>query len=220
MHSTRLAAQTQTWVRRRGLQEPNWQKKHSSGRGSPALRCPPSGTHNRMIHRRLLSAFAPHAGAHTCNRTHHQGPCMKLHSTCFSMRAGAQGAHATSCHNMCFAVETRMEAARPSNLPYGTRACKTASLCPPVVGAPVGEHHCSATHSKQAVGDEHGALIAKVPILCDVLSAQHQAILVGVHLHRWDTSYIRLCRKSSHQSAPLCKVMRYNGNESTRVGRP
>ena len=83
------------------------------------------------------------------------------------------------------------------------KSTQEASLGPPVISAPVGEHHGSAAHPEQAVGDEHGALIAKVPVLCDVLSAQHQAILVGVHLHRWDTSYVRLCSTPPHHPALL-----------------
>ncbi len=53
----------------------------------------------------------------------------------------------------------------------------------PVVGTLVGEHHGSTDHPKQAVGDEHRTLVAKVPVLCDVLSAEYQAVLIGVHLH-------------------------------------
>ena len=49
---------------------------------------------------------------------------------------------------------------------------------------PVGQQHCSSTHSKQAVWNEHGALIAEVPILGNVLSTDNQCPAVWIHLHR------------------------------------
>mmetsp|Transcript_11281 Transcript_11281/g.33912 ORF Transcript_11281/g.33912 Transcript_11281/m.33912 type:complete len:200 (-) Transcript_11281:545-1144(-) len=46
----------------------------------------------------------------------------------------------------------------------------------------VGEHHGSASDAEEAVGDEHGALLAKIPVLSDVLRAHHQRCAVRVHL--------------------------------------
>lgn len=39
---------------------------------------------------------------------------------------------------------------------------------------PVRQYNASAANSEEAVGYKHGALLAKVPILCDVLRAHHQ----------------------------------------------
>ena len=50
------------------------------------------------------------------------------------------------------------------------------------VGALVGEQHGGAAHAEQAVGDEHGAVVAKVPVLRDVLSGDDQRGAVGVYL--------------------------------------
>ncbi len=53
---------------------------------------------------------------------------------------------------------------------------------PPAI--PVAQQYGSTTHSEQAVGNQHGPLITKVPILCDVLSAHHQTPRIGVHLQQ------------------------------------
>ena len=47
---------------------------------------------------------------------------------------------------------------------------------------PVGEQAGGATDAEQAVGDEHGALVAKVPVLCDVLSGHNDRQRVRVPL--------------------------------------
>ena len=57
-----------------------------------------------------------------------------------------------------------------------------SSLCCPIVSVPIGQHHCSTANSEQAIGDKHGALIPKVPVLRDVLCTHHQAVLIRVHL--------------------------------------
>jgi len=46
----------------------------------------------------------------------------------------------------------------------------------------VGQKQGRSAHPEQAVGDEHGALIAKVPVLSDVLSAHHKCPTARVHL--------------------------------------
>lgn len=38
------------------------------------------------------------------------------------------------------------------------------------------------THAKEAIGDKHGSIVAKVPVKGDVLHAHHQGIGVGMHL--------------------------------------
>ena len=53
----------------------------------------------------------------------------------------------------------------------------------PPVAAPIGEHQRGAAHAEQAVGYEHGLVVAKVPVLRDVLRRHHQCSAVGVHLH-------------------------------------
>ena len=47
---------------------------------------------------------------------------------------------------------------------------------------PVGEQAGGATDAEQAVGDEHGALVAKVPVLCDVFSGHDDRQRVRVPL--------------------------------------
>ena len=46
----------------------------------------------------------------------------------------------------------------------------------------VAEQHAGAPDAEEAVGDEHGALVAEVPVLGDVLSADDNGIAVGVDL--------------------------------------
>ena len=57
-----------------------------------------------------------------------------------------------------------------------------AALGAPVVGGLVGEQHGGPAHTEEAVWNEHRALVAKVPVLRDVLRAHHYAVLVWVHL--------------------------------------
>ena len=45
----------------------------------------------------------------------------------------------------------------------------------------------STTNSKQAIWDEHGTLIAKVPVLCDVLCTHNQSPTARVNLHSYST---------------------------------
>ena len=49
-------------------------------------------------------------------------------------------------------------------------------------GKPVGENDGGATDAEQAVGDEHGALVAKVPVLGDVFCADDQGSAARVDL--------------------------------------
>ena len=58
---------------------------------------------------------------------------------------------------------------------------------------PVGQQHGCASHPEQAVWNQHGALVAEVPVLGDVLSANYQSPAVWVHLHK-------VIRKHSHPS--------------------
>ena len=110
----------------------------------------------------------------------------------------------SGCRDMHGRGKTIMYASRGKSM-------QEASLGAPIVSAPVGEHHRSTAYPKQAVGDEHGALIAEIPVLCDVLSAQHQAVLIGVHLHRWDTSYVRLYFYAISSSCLWFEAMLYHG---------
>lgn len=50
------------------------------------------------------------------------------------------------------------------------------------VGGMVGQHVGNSAQAEDAVGDEHGALIAPVDVPGDVLCARHQDAHVGVHL--------------------------------------
>ena len=50
------------------------------------------------------------------------------------------------------------------------------------VGAAVGEQHRRAADAEQAVGDQHRLAVAEVPILGDVLRADHHGVGVAVHL--------------------------------------
>jgi hypothetical protein len=50
------------------------------------------------------------------------------------------------------------------------------------VGAPVGEQHRRAAHAEEAVGHEHGPVVAPVPVERDVLHAHHQRVRVPAHL--------------------------------------
>ena len=46
----------------------------------------------------------------------------------------------------------------------------------------VGQHVCDGSQAEDAVGDQHGALVAPVDVPGDVLCARHQDAHVGVHL--------------------------------------
>uniref|UniRef100_A0ACD5U053 Uncharacterized protein n=1 Tax=Avena sativa TaxID=4498 RepID=A0ACD5U053_AVESA len=50
------------------------------------------------------------------------------------------------------------------------------------VGAAVGEEHRRATDAEQAVGYQHRLAVAEVPVLRDVLRADHHGVGVAVHL--------------------------------------
>ena len=50
------------------------------------------------------------------------------------------------------------------------------------VAAAVGEENGRGTDAEEAVGDEHRAVVAKVPVLRDVLRAHHERPAVWVHL--------------------------------------
>ena len=63
-----------------------------------------------------------------------------------------------------------------------------ASLGAPVVGGLVAEQHGGAARAEEAVGNEHAALVAEVPVLRDVLRAHHQAVGARVHLHSPDSA--------------------------------
>lgn len=57
-------------------------------------------------------------------------------------------------------------------------------LGPPPRRWPVGEHHRGAPHAEQRVGDEHAAVVARVPVQRDVLGGHHQRIGIALYLHR------------------------------------
>jgi hypothetical protein len=63
----------------------------------------------------------------------------------------------------------------------------------PPCGRPVGEHHRGAAHAEQRVGDEHAAVVARVPVQRDVLGGHHQRIRVALHL-RGDSSALEQTR--------------------------
>jgi hypothetical protein len=50
------------------------------------------------------------------------------------------------------------------------------------VRAAVGQQHRRAAHAEQAVGDEHGLAVPEVPVLGDVLRADHHGVGGAVHL--------------------------------------
>ena len=57
----------------------------------------------------------------------------------------------------------------------------------PVLGAPgvgptVGQQRGGAAHAEDAVGQQHGAVVAKVPVERDVLGAHHDGVAPGVRL--------------------------------------
>jgi len=52
------------------------------------------------------------------------------------------------------------------------------------VGVLVGEKDCSPAHSEQAVGNEHGTIVAEVPVQGDVLHADDQGIGTRVNLKK------------------------------------
>ena len=49
-------------------------------------------------------------------------------------------------------------------------------------GAPVGEDHGRGAHAEQGVGDQHAAVVPRIPVLRDILCAHHQCICIGLHL--------------------------------------
>ena len=52
----------------------------------------------------------------------------------------------------------------------------------PAVLPLVRQQDSSTTNTEQRIGDEHALGVAKVPVLCDVLSGDHQGIGVGLEL--------------------------------------
>ena len=48
--------------------------------------------------------------------------------------------------------------------------------------SPVGEEGTSATQAEEAVAHQHGAVIAHIPVLCDILVVHNQRQLVGQSL--------------------------------------
>ncbi len=62
------------------------------------------------------------------------------------------------------------------------RRGRGCALCSPGVAPPVGQQARGAAHAEEAVGDEHGALVAKVPVLRDVLGGDHQRARARVPL--------------------------------------
>lgn len=58
---------------------------------------------------------------------------------------------------------------------YGQAGCRG-------LDSPVGQQHGCTPHPEQAVWNQHGTLIAKVPVLGDVLSADYQRSAVWVDL--------------------------------------
>ncbi|WVZ56207.1 hypothetical protein U9M48_006775 [Paspalum notatum var. saurae] len=55
-------------------------------------------------------------------------------------------------------------------------------LGPPGVGAPVGQQRGGATHAEDAVGQQHGAVVAEVPVEGDVLGAEDDGVASRVGL--------------------------------------
>jgi hypothetical protein len=53
----------------------------------------------------------------------------------------------------------------------------------------VRQKQSSTTNPEQAIWDEHGTLIAKVPILRDVLSTHNQSPTARVYLHSHNTDF-------------------------------
>ncbi|KAL8158960.1 hypothetical protein V2J09_000497 [Rumex salicifolius] len=51
-----------------------------------------------------------------------------------------------------------------------------------VVPSPVGKQHRRAPHPEEAVGEQHGAVLAGVPVVPDHLGADHHSEVVGVGL--------------------------------------
>ena len=59
----------------------------------------------------------------------------------------------------------------------------TAAHGMPEADSPVGEEGTSATQAEEAVAHQHGAVIAHIPVLCDVLVVHDQCQPVGQSLH-------------------------------------
>ncbi len=56
------------------------------------------------------------------------------------------------------------------------------------VGRVIGHHEGHSAQAEDAVGDEHGALVAHVNVPGDVLCARHQDAHLGVHLRKISTN--------------------------------
>lgn len=68
-----------------------------------------------------------------------------------------------------------------------------AVLSTVVVPATIGEEDRRATHAEETVGDEHGPLAARIPVIAHHLRAHNHRVVVGVRLqhvprqvHRYD----------------------------------
>ena len=71
--------------------------------------------------------------------------------------------------------------------------------------APVGEESAGATEAEEAVAHEHGAVVAHIPVLRDVLVVHHQRHLVWQGLH----SALRLSEilnSALHSAGAACEV--------------
>lgn len=53
----------------------------------------------------------------------------------------------------------------------------------PPVFPPIRQHNCSSAYPEETVWDQHAALVARVPVLRDVLCAHNEARGILMHLH-------------------------------------
>lgn len=74
-----------------------------------------------------------------------------------------------------------------------------------VVAAAVGEKQGGATHAEEAVGDQHGAVLAGVPIKAHHFSTNHQSIVVRVRL-KHVTSQVQCYDPALHPIPPRLKL--------------
>uniref|UniRef100_A0A804UK84 Uncharacterized protein n=1 Tax=Zea mays TaxID=4577 RepID=A0A804UK84_MAIZE len=64
----------------------------------------------------------------------------------------------------------------------GAHRVEQPVLGAPGVRAPVGQQRRGPAHAEDAVGEEHGAVVAEVPVEGDVLGAEHHGVRSGVRL--------------------------------------
>jgi len=73
-------------------------------------------------------------------------------------------------------------------------------------GVLVGQKQGSTTNPEQAIWDEHGPLIAKVPVLRDILGTHNQSPTARVYLHSHNTdnfTFVFIALPFSPQSKKL-----------------